>query len=66
MNLLFSSLISPKPRIAVFGSSVFRVRHSIHQLDSELHNWIVLLQWQERCVMASVSELQSEHNGDST
>ena len=66
MSLLFSSLIFQKPRIAVLGSSIGRVRHSLHQLDSELHNWIVLLEWQKRLVMVSVSELRSEHSGDST
>ena len=66
MSLLSLSLIIKKPRIAVLGSSVGRVRHSLHQLDNELHNWRVLLQWQQRWIMASVSELQSEHRGDST
>ena len=62
----FSSLIFQKPRIAVLGSSVGSMRHYLHQLDSELHNWIVLLQWQKGWVMVSVSELQSEHSEDST
>ena len=62
----FLSLIFQKPRIAVLGSSVGRVRHSLHQLDDDLHNCRVLLQWQKRWIMVSVSELQSEHRGDST
>ena len=65
MSLLSLSLIFQKPRIAVFGSSVGRVRHSLHQLDNDFQNCRVLQQQQKRWIMVSVSELQSEQRGDS-